>query len=125
MVSITRATAFCNNEVAYLAWVTDPPTIPDCLGFHIVREHLADDGVTLRQERPLASYVAFKGQRNPDWLAQNTSVWPVQKFTWRDLTLRKRRSTAERRPESRVRYRIRAVGAMADGLEAVAIVPES
>lgn len=126
MISITRAAAFCNNEVAYLAWVADPPTIPDCLGFHIVREHLAADGVTVEQERPLASYVAFKGQRNSDWLAQNTSVWPVQKFTWRDLTLRKLRNKVERRIEPpRVRYRIRAVGPLQPGREPVVVVPES
>ena len=58
-----------------------------------------------------AAYVAFKGQRNPDWIAQDTGVWPVQKFTWRDLTLRKRRDNATRRPvEVRVRYEIRPVG---------------
>jgi hypothetical protein len=110
MATITRASAFANNEVAYLAWKTDPASIPGCLGFHIVREYLdAHDAV--RSERPLASYVAFKGQRNPDWLAQNTTVWPVQKFTWRDLTLRKRRDGGTRRPDNeRVRYRIRAVG---------------
>ena len=126
MISITRAAAVCNNEVAYLAWVTDPPTIPGCLGFHIVREHLADQDDSVTEERPLASYVAFKGQRNPDWLAQNTSVWPVQKFTWRDLTLRKLRDKAERRVmPPRVRYRIRAVGPMEPGLEPMVVVPSS
>jgi len=125
MPSITRATAFANNEVAFLAWTIDGPTIPGCLGFHIVREYLdAADRVT--EERPLAAYVAFRGQRNPDWLAQNTTVWPVQKFTWRDLTLRKRRDEAVRRPDNvRVRYRIRAVGRMEPGLEPVVVVPES
>lgn len=125
MAMITRAAAIANNEVAYLAWTIDGAQIPGCLGFHIVREYLdASDHVTA--ERPLASYVAFKGQRNPDWQAQNTTVWPVQKFTWRDLTLRKRRDKAERRPENeRVRYRIRAVGRMQPGLEAVTVVPES
>ncbi len=65
MPSITRAKAIANNEVAYLAWAIDGETIPGCLGFDIVREYLdAHDQVTA--ERPLASYVAFKGQRNPD-----------------------------------------------------------
>ena len=64
MVMITRARAFANNEVAFLAWAIDGESIPGCLGFHIVREYLdATDQVT--EERPLASYVAFKGQRNP------------------------------------------------------------
>src|SRR5215470_11290036 len=125
MAKITRATAFSNNEVAYLAWAIDGKRIAGCLGFHIVRQYLdAADAVT--SERPLASYVAFKGQRNPDWLAQNTTVWPVQKFTWRDLTLRKKRDQAARRPDNvRVRYRLRAVGHMRDGLEPVVVVPES
>ena len=125
MAVITRATAYANNEVAYLAWMIDQDSIPSCLGFHIVREYL-DAGDTVTEERPLASYVPFKGQRNPDWLAQNTTVWPVQKFSWRDLTLRKRRDQATRRPDNaRVRYRIRAVGPMQTGLEPVLVVPES
>ena len=125
MGSITRATAYANNEVAYLAWTIDQDSIPDCLGFHIVREYLDAEGA-VTEERPLASYVPFKGQRNPDWLAQNTTVWPVQKFSWRDLTLRKKRDQATRRPDNaRVRYRIRAVGRMRTGLEPVLVVPES
>lgn len=125
MPQIVKAVAIANNEVAYVAWEIDGPTIPGCLGFHVVREYLdANDNVT--DERPLASYVAFKGQRNPDWLPQNTTVWPVQKFNWRDLTLRKKRGAAERRPDNdRVRYRIRAVGALRDGLEPVAVIAES
>ena len=125
MPQITKVVAIANNEVAWLAWEIDGPTIPGCLGFHLVREYLDAQGA-VTGERPLASYVAFKGQRNPDWLPQNTSVWPVQKFSWRDLTLRKKRGKAERRPENdRVRYRIRAVGALRDGLEPVQVVTES
>ena len=41
--------------------------------------------------RILPAWVAFKGQSNPRWLPQDTSVWPVQKFAWRDLTLRRLR----------------------------------
>ncbi|HEX6371133.1 MAG TPA: phospholipase D-like domain-containing protein [Longimicrobium sp.] len=125
MPQITKAIAIANNEVAYLAWEIDSTSIPGCLGFHIVREYL-DENDQVTGERPLASYVAFKGQRNPDWQAQNTTVWPVQKFNWRDLTLRKKRDAAERRPDNdRVRYRIRAVGKMRDGLEPVVVVEES
>lgn len=123
--SIVKATAIANNEVAFLAWRTDPGIIPGCLGFNIVREHLdVQDRVV--EERPLAAYVAFKGQSNPGWQAQNTTVWPIQKFNWRDLTLRRRRNAEEMRAEDeRVRYRIRAVGAWRDGLEEVQTVPES
>lgn len=125
MAKIVRATAFANNEVAFIAWETDPPSIPGCLGFHIVREYL-DAGGNTTDERPLASYVAFEGQDNPDWQPQNTSVWPVQKFTWRDLTLRRRRDAATLRPAGeRVRYRIRAVGRFEPGMEAVIVVPET
>ena len=96
MAKIVRAVAFANNEVAFLAWQLDQDSIPDCLGFNIVREYLdANDKVI--DEKPLAAYVAFKGQKNPDWRPQNTTVWPVQKFNWRDLTLRKRRDAATRR----------------------------
>lgn len=124
MAEIVRAVAFANNEVAFMAWEIDLDSIPGCLGFHIVREYLdANDKVV--DERPLASYVAFKGQRNPDWLPQNTTVWPVQKFTWRDLTLRKRRDSATRRRiDDRVRYRIRAVGRLGDAMEPVELVQE-
>jgi hypothetical protein len=125
MTRITRASAFSNNEVAYLAWEIDDPAIPGCLGFNIVREFL-DSAENVIEAKPLAAYVAFNGQHNPEGLPQNTTVWPVQKFNWRDLTLRKKRSKLERRDEKlRVRYCIRAVGRMRDGLEKVEVVPES
>lgn len=125
MAEITKAIAFANNEVAFLAWRLDPQPVPGCLGFSIVREYLNDDG-SVRERRPLASYVPFRGQRNSQWQAQNTTVWPVQKLTWRDLTLRKKRDGSGRRPvNERVRYEIRAVGDFRPGLEEVAVVPES
>jgi len=125
MANITHARAYANNEVGYLAWMIDQDSIPGCLGFNIVREYLDDAGAVV-EARPLASYVAFEGQSNTGWEAENTTLWPVQKFCWRDLTLRKRRDSATRRPDSvRVRYRIRAVGRMAPGMEPVVVVPES
>jgi phosphatidylserine/phosphatidylglycerophosphate/cardiolipin synthase-like enzyme len=67
-----------------------------------------------------ASWVAFKGQKNPEWLPQDTGVWPVQKLAWRDLTLRKKRDGMDRRPgEVRARYEIRPVGDLAPGLPPV------
>ncbi|HEX6661092.1 MAG TPA: phospholipase D-like domain-containing protein [Sphingomicrobium sp.] len=123
--NVLNATAIANNEVAFLAWETDPPTIPGCLGFHIVREYL-DANHNVTEEQPLAAYVAFKGQSNPDWESQNTTIWPVQKYNWRDLTLRRRRDSKGVRPENeRVRYRIRAVGKMQPGMEAVVPIPGS
>lgn len=125
MATITSANAWANNEVAYIAWATDGK-IPNCLGFEVTRVYLdaagnvakrpdgSDDRVTC------AAWVAFKGQRNPDWIPQDTGVWPVQKFCWRDLTLRKKRDGMRRRPdEVTVRYEIRPVGDMKPGLIAV------
>jgi phosphatidylserine/phosphatidylglycerophosphate/cardiolipin synthase-like enzyme len=121
MAKISDAKVIANNEVAFLAWKTEPASIPECLGFHIVREYLGDDGKPIeKDERPLAVYVAFKGQSNPKWLPQNTAVWPVQRFSWRDLTLRRKRTKPELRPEKDVvRYRIRAVGNIKAGMEEV------
>lgn len=124
MASIDRAVAIANNEVAYLAWTLDVDNLDGCLGFHIVREILDANG-NVTEEKPLASYVAFRGQSNPDWQPQNTTVWPVQKFTWRDLTLRRRRDQLGLRPANEsVRYRIRAVGPIAPGLDPVVVVQE-
>ena len=118
MAKITSAKAWANNEVAYIAWTTDGK-IPGCLGFEVVRiyqdEH-GNDG----ERVTCAAWVAFKGQRNPNWLPQDTGVWPVQKMSWRDLTLRKKRNGMTRRPdEVRVRYEIRPVGNLRPGLPAV------
>ncbi len=114
MASITSARAFANNEVAYLAWSIDEH-IAGCLGFDITRIY-PETG----EERPLAAWVPFEGQSNPDWAPQSTRVWPIQKLCWRDLTLRKRRDRLALRPdEVTVQYRVRAVGHFRPGLEAV------
>ncbi len=119
MAKIVSARAYANNEVAFIAWEIDVPSIPGCLGFHIVREHLDAAGAVV-EERSLAAYVAFKGQHNPDWQPQTTAIWPVQKFNWRDLTLRRRRDASGLRPENEVvRYRIRAVGKLKAGMTEV------
>jgi uncharacterized protein (DUF885 family)/phosphatidylserine/phosphatidylglycerophosphate/cardiolipin synthase-like enzyme len=125
MPRITSATAWANNEVAYIAWDTDAKLV-GCLGFEVTRIYLdADGNVAKRRDGSddrvkCAAWVAFKGQRNRDWIPQDTGVWPVQKFSWRDLTLRQRRDRLQRRPsEVSVRYEIRAVGPMRTGLEPV------
>ncbi|MDF3831426.1 phospholipase D-like domain-containing protein [Cupriavidus basilensis] len=113
MSVIRSARAYANNAVAYVAWTVDQP-IPDCLGFEITRIYA--DGT----ERALAAWVAFEGQSNPDWLPETTSVWPVQKFTWRDLTVRQRRDEASLRPaDPVVKYRIRPVARMRDDLQPI------
>ena len=125
MGRITAAHAYANNEVAYIAWDIDGK-IDDCLGFDVTRLYLNADGSVAR--RPdgkedrvkCATWVAFKGQRNPHWLPQDTGVWPVQKLSWRDLTLRKKRDGMTRRPdEVLVRYEIRPLGNLKSGLEPV------
>ena len=125
MPEIKSANAWANNEVAYIAWNTDGK-IPDCLGFEVTRVYLDANGKVAK--RPdgsedrvkCAAWVSFKGQHNPDWLPQDTGVWPVQKFSWRDLTLRKKRNGMSRRPdEVTVRYEIRPVGDLKPGLPPV------
>jgi phosphatidylserine/phosphatidylglycerophosphate/cardiolipin synthase-like enzyme len=111
MAKIVKAKAFCNDAVAYLAWETDAK-IPGSLGFMITRIFV-DTG----ERRVLPTWVAFKSQSNPDWEEQDTSVWPIQKFSWRDLTLRRSRNTLDMRTGPlRVKYEIQAVGPMKKGL---------
>src|SRR5438477_6267674 len=56
------------------------------------------------------------------WTPQDTGVWPVQKFWWRDLTLRRHRSDPGRRPAGfTVKYSVQPVGKMRNGLEAVPV----
>ena len=119
MAKIVNARAFCNNEVAYLAWRTDG-RIDGCLGFMITRIHL-DLAGNETERRNLPAWVAFDTQSNPDWEPQDTSVWPIQKFSWRDLTLRRSRNALETRPPAfKAKYQIVPVGLQAPGRAAVA-----
>lgn len=114
MAGITKARAFCNDEVAYLAWETNGK-IKGALGFMVTRIFV-DTG----ERRVLPTWVAFESQSNPDWEEQDTSVWPIQKFSWRDLTLRKSRNTlTSRSGPLRVKYEIQPVGPMKVGLTPV------
>lgn len=118
MSRIVEARAFCNNEVAYLAWKSDGK-LEGCLGFMITRIHL-DTG----ERRILPAWVAFETQSNPNWEPQDTSVWPVQKFSWRDLTLRRSRDSLNvRKGALHVRYEIVPVGLAAPGRKAVPAPP--
>ena len=102
------ARAFCNNEVAYLAWRLPAP-IPGCLGFTVTRIIMSGPHASSRRVLPV--WVAFKGQSNPDWGMQDTSVWPIQKYSWRDLTLRRLRDgSAIREPDFTCHYAITPVG---------------
>jgi len=101
---IRRAGAWCNGEVAYIAWEVKEK-IKDCVGFMVTRIH--DTGNDAGQRRILPTWIAFTDQNNPNWNEQDSSVWPIQKFEWRDLTLRKSRDTTNVRPiDFEVHYEI-------------------
>ena len=104
MSLIKRAGAWCNGEVAYLAWDVDKE-IKDCVGFMVTRVH--ETGEDAGQRRILPTWIAFTDQNNPNWNEQDSSVWPIQNFQWRDLTLRKSRNTTAVRPiDFKVHYEI-------------------
>jgi hypothetical protein len=48
---ITKAGAWCNGEVAYLAWRVEA-RIPDCLGFMITRVHESGEDAGKRRILP-------------------------------------------------------------------------
>jgi phosphatidylserine/phosphatidylglycerophosphate/cardiolipin synthase-like enzyme len=113
MSEVTRAGAWCNGEVAYLAWDMPAP-LPDCLGFMVTRVH--ETGADSGQRRVLPTWLAFADQSNPRWIEQDSSVWPIQNFQWRDLTLRRSRDTTAMRPiDFAVHYEIVPVGLTGPG----------
>jgi hypothetical protein len=77
---MSQATALGNNDVAFIAWSYDSP-IADCLGFAVYRQSSSQPAPT-----PLPAWVGFEGDSNADWQPRTTEEWPVQKFSWRDLT---------------------------------------
>jgi PLD-like domain len=104
MSLITRAGAWCNGEVAYIAWDVEK-AIKDCVGFMVTRVH--ETGKDAKKRRILPTWVAFTDQNNPNWNEQDSSVWPIQNFQWRDLTLRKSRDTTAVRPiDFKVHYEV-------------------
>jgi hypothetical protein len=108
---IKRAGAWCNGEVAYLAWDVEKE-IKGCVGFMVTRVH--ETGKDAGKRRILPTWIAFTDQNNPNWNEQDSSVWPIQNFHWRDLTLRKSRDTTTIRPiDFKVHYEIVPV-ALAD-----------
>src|SRR5215831_14763339 len=111
MSQITRAGAWCNGEVAYIAWEVKEK-IKDCIGFMVTRVHVT--GKDAGKRRILPTWIAFTDQNNPNWNEQDSSVWPIQNYHWRDLTLRKSRDKTKVRPiDFKVHYEIVPV-ALAD-----------
>jgi phosphatidylserine/phosphatidylglycerophosphate/cardiolipin synthase-like enzyme len=105
MTSIAKVVAFTNGEIAYVSW-TLKNMIPGCLGFEITRIYPGSP----QDNTVLPAWVAFTGQSNKKWLPQDTSVWPVQKLSWKDFTLRKKRDATVRRPNgTSVQYLVRPV----------------
>lgn len=74
------AKAYSNNDVALILWHYDQK-IDNCLGFCIERVNVADGSVHI-----LPAWVGFEGQENKDWQEKDTSIWPIQKYNWKDLT---------------------------------------
>lgn len=82
MSKIISARAYANNEVIYLAWLLDSP-ISECRGFDIKRID-----VMTGEQKSLPAWVPFEGQKNDDWQPKDTSVWPIQRLSWKDVTWR-------------------------------------
>ncbi len=70
MQYVTRAGAWSDGEVAYLAWDMKAK-IQDCLGFMITRVH--ETGADKGARRILPTWVAFKDQSN--LLRDNADAW--------------------------------------------------
>ena len=66
-----------NNDVVYLWW-SFPEKINGCLGYSI---HRIVDGT----EKALNAYVGFDRDNDPRISPQDTDVWPIQSFNWKDL----------------------------------------
>src|SRR5262249_56606591 len=64
---IKRAGAWCNGEVAYIAWDVEKE-IKGCVGFMVTRVH--ETGEDAGQRRILPTWIAFTDQNNPNWNAQ-------------------------------------------------------
>jgi phosphatidylserine/phosphatidylglycerophosphate/cardiolipin synthase-like enzyme len=79
-----NAVAISNNDMVYLHWNVDGK-IPGCLGFTVIR-HDARGGAG----QPLPAMVGFpKDKVKGGGKFRDTSVWPIQKFAWKDLFARR------------------------------------
>jgi hypothetical protein len=74
-----EAIALANNDVVFLSWSYEEK-IDSCLGFAVYR--IESGG----EKTPLPAWIGFHGESNPDWKPATLESWPVQKFSWRDLT---------------------------------------
>jgi phosphatidylserine/phosphatidylglycerophosphate/cardiolipin synthase-like enzyme len=75
-----NATAISNNDMVYLHWHFECK-IADCLGYTVIR-HEDDKGPGV----PLPAMVGFPEDKLEGGARfKDTSVWPIQKFSWKDL----------------------------------------
>jgi len=77
---MNQAKAFANNDVVLLVWNYENP-IDDCLGFCIKRKD-----ISTTKEVTLESMVGFKKESVETRQFKPTTVWPIQKFNWRDFS---------------------------------------
>ncbi len=77
---MNQAKAFANNDVVLLVWDYENP-IDNCLGFCIKRKD-----INTNKEVTLESMVGFKKESVATRQFKPTSVWPIQKFNWRDFS---------------------------------------
>jgi phosphatidylserine/phosphatidylglycerophosphate/cardiolipin synthase-like enzyme len=78
-----KAVAYSNNDVVFIAWRYEQK-IDNCLGFAISRIDSASG-----EKHALPAWVGFKNQSNEQWQPKDTTIWPIQKFNWRDLTAKR------------------------------------
>lgn len=80
---MNQALVLNNDSVVQIGWAYEDP-IPGCLGFAIYRIDKTSQPFT---KVPLPAWVGFAGDKNP-WSLKTTEEWPVQKFSWRDTTVK-------------------------------------
>ena len=79
------AVAISNNDMVYLHWNVSGK-IPDCLGFKIIRHDAAShDQQVLPAMVGFASSDTSEGKKAAGQRFRDTGVWPVQKYSWKDL----------------------------------------
>ena len=84
------AVAISNNDMVYLYWNVESK-IPGCLGFSVIRHDVKKDkGVALPAMVGFPDDAAPNPAKRPQlgkkyFHFENTNVWPVQKFAWKDL----------------------------------------
>jgi phosphatidylserine/phosphatidylglycerophosphate/cardiolipin synthase-like enzyme len=77
------AVAIANNDMVYLYWYVETK-LDGCLGFSVIR-HDAETG----KGQALPAMVGFPGDKDTGKVFKNTDDWPVQKYSWKDLSAKR------------------------------------